>query len=229
MTATTLTAFFVSVALLMDVTVLTCRLFRLHVRRYVSSIECLKGTQLRYTDSASIIRLIDRDANLDRAAKERQKASIHEVLRYCENKTDCRRSQVLSFFSETFDPAKCNGGCDVCLHKHKNVYTSEDVTEDAVQMIKMVESFDREDRITRKNTADCFRGTNGGSGKGLSSNEYFGSGKHWKVSEAERLVAALVINGGLDEFNIVNTAGYSNSYIKVGLCSSPETMCGRCH
>lgn len=147
--------------------------------------------------------------------KDRQKASIHEVLRYCENKTDCRRSQVLSFFSETFDPAKCNGGCDVCLHKNKHIYTTEDVTADATSMIKMVQAFERDDRITRKNAAECFRGIHGSSGKGLSSNEYFGAGKHWKINEAERLVAALVINGGLDEFNIANAAGYSNSYLKV--------------
>ena len=103
----------------------------------------------------------------------------------------------------------------MCLHKNKHIYTTEDVTADATSMIKMVQAFERDDRITRKNAAECFRGINGNSGKGLSSNEYFGAGKHWKINEAERLVAALVINGGLDEFNIANAAGYSNSYIKV--------------
>ena len=159
--------------------------------------------------------MIESDRDMTKEQKDRQKASLHEVLRYCENKTDCRRSQVLSFFSETFDPAKCNGGCDVCLHKNKNNYTSEDVTEDAILMIKMVQAFDKSDRITRKNAADCFRGMNGKSAKGLSSNEYFGSGKTWGVGEAERLVAALLISCGLDEFNVQNGAGYSNSYLRV--------------
>jgi len=161
--------------------------------------------------------MIESDRDMTKDQKDRQKAALHEVLRYCENKTDCRRSQVLSFFSEVFDPAKCNGGCDVCLHKNKNAYTSEDVTGDAILMIKMVQSFDRDDRITRKNAADCFRGTNGNSNKGLSANQYFGSGKTWGIGEAERLVAALVINVGLDEFNVQNAAGYSNSYLKVSL------------
>jgi bloom syndrome protein len=162
--------------------------------------------------------MIDTDRDMTKEQKDRQKQAIREVCGYCENKTDCRRSQVLSFFSEQFDSAKCNGGCDVCLHRAKNTYTSEDVTEDAQLMLNMVQSFDREDRITRKNAADCFRGTGGNTSKGLSANEYFGTGKTWKINEAERLVAALVINGGLDEFNIQNAAGYSNSYLKV--CSA---------
>jgi bloom syndrome protein len=150
-----------------------------------------------------MLRMIESDRDMTKEQKDRQKAALHEVLRYCENKTDCRRSQVLSFFSETFDAKNCHGGCDVCLHKNKNVYTSEDVTADAIKMIKMVQAFDRDDRIT------------GSSRKGLSSNEYFGSGKSWNPGEAERLVAALVINCGLDEFNVQNGAGYSNSYLKV--------------
>lgn len=166
-------------------------------------------------DSASMLRMIESDRDMTKEQKDRQKAALHEVLRYCENKTDCRRSQVLSFFSETFDAKNCHGGCDVCLHKNKNVYTSEDVTADAIKMIKMVQAFDRDDRITRKNAAECFRGISGSSRKGLSSNEYFGSGKSWNPGEAERLVAALVINCGLDEFNVQNGAGYSNSYLKV--------------
>lgn len=168
-------------------------------------------------DSKNVTRMIERDKDLTHAQKERRKASLHEVLRYCDNKTDCRRSQVLAFFSETFDPVNCHGGCDVCLHKDKNIYTSEDVTPDALKIIKMVQSFDRDDRITITNAVDCFRGTNGNSGKGLAGNDYFGSGKHWDKREAERLVQTLLIEGALDEFFVVNNAGYNNAYLKVSI------------
>lgn len=166
-------------------------------------------------DSKSVFNLIDRDANLTREQKERQKQSMQEVLRFCNNKTDCRRSQVLAFFSETFDPANCHSGCDVCLSRDKNLYVVEDVTTDANKVIEMVRAFDRDDRITVNNAVDCFRGITGSSGKGLNHNQMFGCGKDWERGEAERLVQTLLIEGGLAEFYTANGAGWSNAYLKV--------------
>lgn len=159
--------------------------------------------------------MIERDFNLTRAQKDRQKASMNEVLRFCNNKTDCRRSQVLAFFSETFDAADCHQGCDVCLGRDKNIFTVEDVTEDACKVIRMVEAFDRDDKITLLNAVDCFRGTGGNSGKGLDQNPHFAVGKDWSRAEAERLMQTLLIEGGLGEFYTANGAGWNNAYVKV--------------
>lgn len=176
--------------------------------------------QLMPVDSASIKRLIDQDQNLTRDQKERQTAAIHEVVRYCQNKTDCRRSQVLSFFSEKFDSAECNGGCDVCLHRGKHIWTNEDVSEDAIKIIQMFQVFPQDAQITPKNAAECYRGIKGNAKKDLPSNQYFGSGKHWKGEEAERLVEIMVADGGLAQYNVPNAAGWSNSYLMVSTSTS---------
>ncbi len=147
--------------------------------------------------------------------KDRQKASLEEVLRFCSNKTDCRRVQVLAFFNEVYDPVHCNQGCDICLDRDKNRFTAEDVTADAIRVIQMVQAFDKDDRITLKNAVECFRGTNGSSGKALNQNTHFGCGKEWDRTEAERLLQALVMEKGLEEFYVQNAAGYNNSYLKV--------------
>lgn len=159
--------------------------------------------------------MIDRDENLSKSQKERQKASLHEVLRFCSNKTDCRRVQVLAFFNELFDPVLCNQGCDICLDRDKNRFTAEDVTADAIKALQMVQAFSKDDRITLKGAVDCFRGLSGNSGKGFGQNPFFGCGKDWDRVEGERLLQALMMEKALEEFYVQNAMGFNNAYIKV--------------
>jgi len=159
--------------------------------------------------------MIDRDENVTREQKDRQKASLNEVLRFCSNKTDCRRVQVLAFFNEVFDPAKCNQGCDICLDRDKNRFTAEDVTADAIKAIHMVQAFEKGDRITIKDAVECFRGVNGNSKKGLNQNPHFGCGKHWERADGERLLQAMVMEKAFEEFYVQNAMGFNNSYLKV--------------
>ena len=173
-------------------------------------------TDVGVADSKRVMAMIDQDQTLTFAQKGRQKASMHEVLRFCNNKTDCRRVQVLSFFNEMFDPTNCHQGCDICLTRDENMYKTENVTGDARKVIQMISAFDRSDHVTIKMSVDCFRGTGGGSGKGLDRNPQFGMGKDWDRSEAERLVQTLLIDGALEEYYKMNNAGWSNAYLKVG-------------
>ncbi|KAK8865792.1 hypothetical protein IAR55_000939 [Kwoniella newhampshirensis] len=169
-----------------------------------------------FKDGKKILSQIDQDRELTRDQKERQKASMQEVLRYCNNKADCRRSQVLAFFNETFDPVNCHQGCDTCLGRDCNIFNTEDVSKDAVNVIKMVQAFNREDRITILNAAECFRGFKGNSGKMLNENPFFGVGKDWARNEAERLIQTLVIEGALEEFCVASAAGWTNAYLRLG-------------
>lgn len=159
--------------------------------------------------------MIEQDKGLNYAQKNRKKDNLREVLRFCANKTDCRRSQVLAFFNESFDAEDCHQGCDVCLDRDQNVITVKDVTEDAKKVITMIKEFNREDRITITNAVDCFRGLKGSAGKGLDNNPSFGVGKGWDRAEAERLVQNVLIEKGLDEYFLSNGAGWSNAYLRV--------------
>ena len=136
-------------------------------------------------------------------------------MRFCMNKTDCRRSQVLQFFNETFDPAECNDSCDVCLSRAQNVYEQEDVSDDAVSVLRMISKLDREDQVTVAGAVDIWRGVNRANVRKYSGNPFYGAGKTWDKSEAERLVQFLLIEKALAEFTVTNFAGWSNSYLKV--------------
>lgn len=168
-----------------------------------------------FADSKTVMSLIERDTNLGRHQKERQKDAMREVLRFCNNKTDCRRSQVLAFFNEDFDREKCEQTCDVCADLDKNNIQVKDVSEAAKLVIKMVKAFGSKDRITLLNAVNCFRGTNANSDKGFGQNAHFGCGKDWDRGEAERLIQTLQVERALDEFTTTNGAGWNNSYLKV--------------
>ncbi|KAL7423811.1 ATP-dependent DNA helicase sgs1 [Cryptotrichosporon argae] len=171
-----------------------------------------------YGDSKTVLSLIDRDKEMSPDQKQRQRESLNEVLRFCQNKTDCRRSQVLAFFNETFDPLLCHQGCDTCLLRDVNQYTVVDVSEDAVKAVRMIQAFDRRDKITLKMAAECFRGTRGPPGKEhiLSNNPMFGQGKDWERAEADRLLQLLLMNKAFEEWYVTSKAGWSNAYLKLG-------------
>ena len=167
------------------------------------------------TDYQTTLKLIERDDKTTRDTKERQRAAVSEVLRFCTNRTDCRRTQILSFFNERFDATDCHRGCDICLLREKNLYQEEDVTADAKQVLLMMQAFDKNDRITKKNLIDCFTGKNGPAGKNLNHNPHFGSGKDWALGEADRLIQQIMLEGGLEEYYVANAAGWNNSYLQV--------------
>ncbi len=137
------------------------------------------------------------------------------MLRFCSNKTDCRRTQILSFFNEKFDAADCHRSCDICLSRENNIYQDEDVTADAKTILLLMGSFDRKAKITLTNLVDCFRGYGGNSAKNLGANPYFGAGKDWAKPEADRFVQLLMYEGALEEYYVANHAGWNNSYLKV--------------
>lgn len=168
------------------------------------------------------MQMIDRDTNLDARQRERQKDALREVLRFCQNKTDCRRSQVLAFFDERdFDPVECKQGCDVCSSRDDTTITIKDVTDDAKRMLQMLDAFGRGEQITMVNMVDCFRGTNGNSSKGLGNNPHFACGKDWDRTDAERLVQTLSLERAIDDYITTNAGGWSNSYMKVSLLNYP--------
>ena len=168
-----------------------------------------------YADCKSILSLITVSKDLTEEQKERQKDNVNEVMRYCMNKTDCRRSQVLQFFNETFDPAQCNNACDVCLSRAKNVYEQEDVSEDAVSVLRMFHKLGGQDQVTMAGAVDIWRGANRANVRKFSGNPFYGAGKQWEKVEAERLMQYLLMEKALSEYTVTNFAGWSNSYLKV--------------
>lgn len=78
----------------------------------------------------------------DRQQKQMQRENLRQVIQYCENHVDCRRSLILGYFDERFDRSQCHGTCDNCEQQREVI--SVDVTEDArklCQLCKINQSF----------------------------------------------------------------------------------------
>lgn len=178
-----------------------------------------------YTDSKSAMQMINREKELTEEQKERQREALRAVLRYCSNKVDCRRTQVLSFFGEQFDPKRCNNTCDVCLSRGSEPLEMVDITERAKTIIQLVAAIPTPRRDTGGKMSDgdwtmaqaveCLKGLKGRSGKPLDENPCFGEGSSWDRGDHERLFEYLLIENILGERYKENNMGFSNAYMTV--------------
>jgi bloom syndrome protein len=146
-----------------------------------------------------------------------QKQRLHDMLRtviqFCENKADCRRAQVLGYFSESFDPAKCNSTCDNCQSDAK--FVTKDLTQYAAMAIKLVSKV-HEDNVTMHQCVDAFRGAKTAKIKKSGLEEHgWGFGVDLERGDNERIFQSLLEIGALKEKSKVNKVGFATNYLHV--------------
>ncbi|CDZ97553.1 type dna helicase rqh1 [Phaffia rhodozyma] len=180
-------------------------------------------------DTKSIFNSIARDKNLNWAQKERQNDNVRGVLRFCTNKTDCRRRQILAFFGEDFDAANCQQTCDVCVAVDTGTIDVRDVTSDALKALRLVQNVvESGRRITMKQAVGIFRGSNAKVNDiDIADIPEHGAGKSYDISDAERLFENLLIEQGFSETYISNGSGFSSAYIQLGKAHTEFLFKGR--
>ena len=168
-----------------------------------------------YRDKAKLERLIDKGEG-DNTTKAKQKALLQRVVAYCENKSDCRRKQVLEYFGENFDPVNCNRGCDNCRSDQE--FNSLDVTQLAATAVKTVQELaGAGEQVTLKYCVDVIRGSRAAKivQSGHTEVEGYAAGKDLNRGDVERLFRLLVSEGALSEYAIVNGMGFASTYVRV--------------
>jgi len=177
-----------------------------------------------YRDKSKLERLIERGEG-DRRAKNNQKESLQKVIAYCENKSDCRRKQVLAYFGENFDPVNCNRRCDNCQSDQE--FHALDVTQLAALAVRTVQEVAGSgEQVTLKYCVDVFRGSRAAKivQSGHTELEGFGAGKDVNRGDLERLFHLLVSEGALTEYAFVNGMGFPSTYVKVQSLMIPLLM-----
>ncbi|PLN81786.1 RecQ family helicase MusN [Aspergillus taichungensis] len=168
-----------------------------------------------YKDTMTLNRMID-SGDGSKQQKNRQRQMLHNVVQFCENKSDCRRVQILAYFNEYFRREDCNSSCDNC--KSDSVFELHDFSHLAASVIKIVRYFqDMDDRVTLSYCVNMFRG----SVKKFRAPNHrqapgYGDGSSLELGEAERLFHRLLSEGALYEENVVNGSRFAVQYIKVG-------------
>lgn len=169
-----------------------------------------------YKDTATLKHMIDSgDGNGEQ--KNRQHAMLRNVVQYCENKSDCRRVQILAYFNEYFRREQCNSSCDNC--KSDSVFETHDFTEYAGSAVKLVRHFQDvlDEQVTLSYCMNVFRGKvksfRSASHKKIP---WYGAGSALELGEAERLFQHLLNEGAFREENVVNARRFATQYLKIG-------------
>ncbi|KAL6449825.1 SGS1 ATP-dependent helicase SGS1 [Candida maltosa Xu316] len=170
-----------------------------------------------YKDARSLQSLIQRDEMLDREGKDSHLSKLRQVVQYCENKTDCRRQQVLQYFNETFDPVNCNKQCDNCRNFNHVTMVEKDCTQYAKDIISLVKSI-QGDKVTVLHCQDVFRGMNHKKIVEMNhqDNPHHGKGKTLDKNDVERIFFYLLSEGCLVEYIVRLKSGFGTTYVKVG-------------
>lgn len=172
-----------------------------------------------YHDAVTLQHIID-EAEGSFEQKERQTQMLRHVKSFCENKSDCRRVQILRYFDEVFQREDCNRACDNCTSKSS--FETQDFTDYAVIVIALVQRISH-DRVTLLHCVDVFRGS---KGKKIASRDHdklpqHGAGSHLDRGDVERLFYRLLSEEALLEKNVVNKkSGFPSKYLFVSIVMS---------
>ncbi|CCX34016.1 Similar to ATP-dependent DNA helicase hus2/rqh1; acc. no. Q09811 [Pyronema omphalodes CBS 100304] len=174
-----------------------------------------------YADGQKYIAMAEKDAKnrnnnkVDWQILHRQREMLQMVVQYCDNPAECRRTQVLRYFGETFDRSKCMGGCDNCLNNAGNdLFEERDVTEDAANIIKLAEYYDGQNRTILMAIAS-YQGKRDKK-DGPETPPGFGTGAKYQRNECERLFHAVHAAEGISETYVQMKMGAITAYIAKG-------------
>jgi bloom syndrome protein len=166
-----------------------------------------------YGDKAKIEGLINLDREKTHEQRERQKDSLKEVISFCENRIDCRRSYIMRYFGEDFDKESCHKMCDNCEESRSVVV--EDMTIPALNMFRLRSA--TTGKLTLIQLAAAFRGSMSAATRPLQGLPEFGYGKNLgRKGAVDRLSQILVRMGILEEYTERNNAGYNSTYVRTG-------------
>lgn len=162
-----------------------------------------------FADGQVLMQLIEKDRELSFAQRNHNRDLLRRVIGYCENKVDCRRSQVLQYFNEDFDPRLCNKTCDNCINRSLVGMSIKDVTNEAKIIIGLVEAL-HGTNITMIQCITLLRKAKAGSPPQA------GALSQWDRTHVERIMHHLYTIGVFEDRIVTNKMGFSNSYLALG-------------
>ncbi|KAI9171448.1 ATP-dependent DNA helicase hus2/rqh1 [Paramyrothecium foliicola] len=143
--------------------------------------------------------------------KERQMVMLNRVTAFCDNKSDCRRTEVLRYFGEDFTPSQCQKSCDNC--KAGLVFELKDFSKYAIAAIRVVEV---QRKLTPNQCADILLGKRYPAHEEELSGEWHGAAQGLKKHEVVRVIDRLSAEKAFHENNVVGNYGIAIQYLQIG-------------
>jgi len=179
-----------------------------------------------YGDFHRLRKLIDMGEG-DARAKKTHYDNLWQMVRYCENISDCRRMQQLQYFGEVFDSSKCgemrNTKCDNCQLMEQSSIEKIDITDISRTVLIAVQRLSQSSRFNQRNftlnhLVDIWRGGKAAKiiNSGWDKDPLYGKGSSHSVIEANRMLRKLILEGYLWEELVVNKECGASAYVKLG-------------
>lgn len=169
-------------------------------------------------DSRKLEAMINDSPDIPVEQKRQQCKSLYQVRQFCQSLTECRRTNILKYFGETFDPALCKGSCDNCQRTPASMVDMTTTAKDFVSMVKLITEHSKTD-YTRTFFIAVFRGSMKKDVKdqGHHHNLYHGRGAQYTDAEIMPLVDHLQTERVLSEFGKkVGFQRFANYYMRLG-------------
>lgn len=146
-----------------------------------------------------------------REQRDRQLAMLNRVTAFCDNRADCRRTEVLRYFGEDFSATQCKMTCDNC--KSGLVFEQKDFSQCAKWALNVVKL---QEQVTGPQCADILLGKRYPASEGPNSDKYFGVAKGMKRFEIIRVIDKLLAEKGFGENNVASNYGVAIQYLTLG-------------
>ncbi|OAQ98199.1 hypothetical protein LLEC1_02300 [Akanthomyces lecanii] len=153
--------------------------------------------------------ILDSEGNAEQ--KERQMAMLNRVTAFCDNQSDCRRTEVLRYFGEDFTAAQCQKSCDNC--RSGKVFEQKDFSDCARSAIQVVRL---QEKVTAVQCAEILVGKGYPKHEQQLSDEFYGDCKGLRKHQVVLVIDKLVAEKGLAEKHVVTKYGMAIPYLVVG-------------
>ncbi|RMJ05019.1 hypothetical protein CDV36_014307 [Fusarium kuroshium] len=157
-----------------------------------------------------ILRKLIADGEGSEEQKERQMSMLNRVTAFCDNRSDCRRAEILRYFGEEFTAGQCRKTCDNC--KAGLIFEQQDFSEHAIAAIRVVQA---QGRITAVQCADILMGKYPPYAAHLSDN-WYGMAESLEKHELIRVIVKLSAEKVFGENNHVGNHGMAIQYLTLG-------------
>lgn len=170
-------------------------------------------------DSRKLESMIKDSSDASPEQKRLQLQSLAQVKAFCQSLTECRRTNILKYFGEQFDPALCHASCDNCQRTPAYSVDMTVAAKDFVKMVKLIAKPRARANFTKVHFMGVFRGSlrKDIKDKGHHLNLYHGRGASFSDEQVKRLMDHLLSQNILAEYE--HRAAYQrfpNYYLQLG-------------
>nr|POE48826.1 atp-dependent dna helicase hus2/rqh1 [Quercus suber] len=188
-------------------------------------------------DAGKLRRMIN-DGEGNHEQKARQHQMLSKMVQYCDNRSDCRRVQVLAYFNERFKRSDCNKTCDNCNSSSKfEVLDLSEYARQAVALVRQINALDsasdrdfnnKSVKLTIIQAINMFRGAESRvKDRRFTQFAEYGAGANLDRETVERLFYRLIGEHVLIEINKVNRAGFPTQFLGLDETSKQFERNGR--